>query len=40
MEIFETYIPEFLSALGCNAGLTGLAQVNGGYDLGGGEALL
>ena len=30
---FETYIPEFRNRLAVKPGLTGLAQVNGGYDL-------
>ena len=30
---FETYIPEFKNRLLVKPGLTGLAQVNGGYDL-------
>lgn len=31
---FETYIPGFRNRLAVKPGLTGLAQVNGGYDLG------
>lgn len=30
---FESYIPEFRNRLAVKPGLTGLAQVNGGYDL-------
>lgn len=30
---FETYIPDFRKRLAVKPGLTGLAQVNGGYDL-------
>lgn len=32
-EVFETYIPGFYRRLWVKPGLTGLAQVNGGYDL-------
>lgn len=38
-EIFETYIPRFYQRLAVTPGLTGLAQVNGGYDLGPEEKL-
>lgn len=38
-EIFETYIPGFYQRLAVTPGLTGLAQVNGGYDLGPEEKL-
>lgn len=32
-EVFETYIPGFCDRMEVKPGLTGLAQVNGGYDL-------
>lgn len=32
-EAFEQYIPEFSNRLSVQPGLTGLAQINGGYDL-------
>lgn len=39
-DVFETYIPDFRDRLAVKPGLTGLAQVNGGYDLGPDEKLV
>jgi lipopolysaccharide/colanic/teichoic acid biosynthesis glycosyltransferase len=33
-DLFETYIPGFRNRMAVKPGLTGWAQVNGGYDLG------
>lgn len=38
-ELFETYIPDFRKRLTVQPGLTGWAQINGGYDLGPDEKL-